>query len=106
MSPLRFPQIGVQTSVLSHDGSDLAAALETIVEIGDEAGLNERIADAFRGADLQIDANETLFSIHLEVPGLLRTLDLGWSRMLRGWSAASRRYVTPLRTRFRLNPLL
>jgi len=28
-SPLRQPQIGVQTTVLSHDGSDLAAALET-----------------------------------------------------------------------------
>src|SRR5256885_612046 len=35
-SPLRQPQIGVQTTVLSHDGSDLAAALQTILEIGDE----------------------------------------------------------------------
>jgi predicted ATPase len=75
LSPLRYPQIGAQTNVLSHDGSDLAAALETIVEIGDEAGLNETVAQAFRGARLRISANETLFSIHLEVPGLLRPLD-------------------------------
>jgi predicted ATPase len=35
-SPLRQPQIGVQTTVLSRDGSDLAAALQTILEIGDD----------------------------------------------------------------------
>ena len=40
-SPLRFPQIGAQTNVLSHDGSDLAAALETVLEIGDESALAE-----------------------------------------------------------------
>ena len=33
-SPLRQPRIGVQTPVLSQDGSDLAAALQTILEIG------------------------------------------------------------------------
>jgi predicted ATPase len=75
MSPLRYPQIGVHTNVLSHDGSDLAAALETIIEIGDEAALNESIARAFGGASLRISSNETLFSVHLQVPGLLRPLD-------------------------------
>jgi len=74
-SPLRFPQIGVHTNVLSHDGSDLAAALETILEIGDAAALNESIARAFGGASLRISAHETLFSVHLQVPGLLRPLD-------------------------------
>jgi predicted ATPase len=73
-SPLRFPQIGVQTNVLSQDGSDLAAALETIIEIGDESGLTETIAGAFRGARLRIEANGTMFSIYLEMPGLLRPL--------------------------------
>jgi predicted ATPase len=33
-SPLRRPQVGVRTPVLSHDGRDLAAALQTINEIG------------------------------------------------------------------------
>jgi len=62
-------------NVLSHDGSDLAAALETIIEIGDAAALNESIARAFGGAALRISSNETLFSVHLQVPGLLRPLD-------------------------------
>src|SRR5579863_10332149 len=42
-SPLRQPQIGVQTTVLSHDGSNLAAALRTILEIGDESALKDAI---------------------------------------------------------------
>ena len=75
LSPLRYPQIGVHTNVLSHDGSDLAAALETIIEIGDDAALSQTIARAFGGASLHITANETLFSVHFQVPGLLRPLD-------------------------------
>jgi len=73
-SPLRSPQIGVQTNVLSQDGTDLAAALQTIFEIGDEIGLAETVASAFRGARLRIEARATLFSVSLEVPGLLRPL--------------------------------
>src|SRR5260370_50820 len=75
LSPLRYPQIGVHTNVMSHDGSDLAAALETIIEIGDAAALSESVARAFAGASLHITSAETLFNVHLEVPGLLRPLD-------------------------------
>ena len=35
-SPIRQPQVGVRTPVLSHDGRDLAAAIQTILEIGRE----------------------------------------------------------------------
>ena len=73
-SPLRQPQIGVQTSVLSHDGSDLAAALQTILEIGDESALNEAIHQALGGASLRIQAEETEFKMSLQIPGLLRPL--------------------------------
>ena len=73
-SPLRQPQIGVQTPVLSHDGSDLAAALETVIEIGDDAALRDTVAAAFNGARLLIDCVDTLFSMRLEMPGLLRPL--------------------------------
>lgn len=38
-APARMPQIGTRTTVLSHDGADLAAALQTITEIGDAAAL-------------------------------------------------------------------
>ena len=73
-SPLRRPQIGVQTTVLSPDGTDLAAALQTILEIGDEALLREVVAQALGGASLMIEAADTSFSIRLQVPGLLRPL--------------------------------
>jgi predicted ATPase len=73
-SPLRLPQIGVQTTVLSHDGSDLAAALQTVMEIGDDNALRDLVAEAFGGASLQIEATDTLFDIKLRIPGLLRPL--------------------------------
>src|SRR5437773_1753868 len=46
-APARQPQLGTRTPVLHHDGRDLAAALQTIREIGDPAALDEAIADAF-----------------------------------------------------------
>ena len=74
-SPLRQPQIGVQTTVLSHNGSDLAAALQTVLEIGDDAALRATIAEGLGGATLLIESVDTLFSIKLQVPGLLRPLE-------------------------------
>ncbi len=73
-SPLRQPQIGVYTPVLNHDGSDVAAALETILEIGDGDALRQTVAEAFGGATLLIEAMDTLFSMRLQIPGLLRPL--------------------------------
>ena len=73
-SPLRQPQIGVQTPVLSPDGSDLAAALQTILEIGDEAALKEAIHQALGGAELLVQADQTEFRMSLRIPGLLRPL--------------------------------
>jgi predicted ATPase len=73
-SPVRQPQIGVYTPVLGHDGSDLAAALQTILEIGDAAALRQTVAEAFGGATLVIEAMDTLFSIKMKIPGLLRPL--------------------------------
>jgi len=73
-SPLRQPEIGVQTPVLSTDGQDLAAALRTIVEIGEDSALKEAVAEAFGGAELLIESIETSFSMKLRIPGLLRPL--------------------------------
>ena len=73
-SPLRQPQIGVQTPVLSHAGQNLAAALQTILEIGEDSALRETIAEAFGGAELLIESVETAFSMKLHIPGLLRPL--------------------------------
>jgi predicted ATPase len=74
-APARLPQLGTRTSVLHHDGRDLAAALQTIQEIGDVEALNDAISDAFPGAKLNILVQQDgRFSIELYQEGLLRPL--------------------------------
>jgi hypothetical protein len=46
-APARTAQVGTRTPVLSHDGADLAAALQTIREIGDVDALDEAVGHAF-----------------------------------------------------------
>ncbi|MFP3516096.1 AAA family ATPase [Pseudomonas sp. SIMBA_077] len=74
-APVRQPQLGTRTPVLHHDGRDLAAALQTILEIGDPQALHSAISDAFPGARLKI--NFLLggrFAIEFYQEGLLRPL--------------------------------
>lgn len=74
-SALRHPRVSVQTGALAHDGRDVAAALQTIREIGDGEALDEAIADAFAGATLEIlDAGDARLQAGLRVEGLLRPL--------------------------------
>src|SRR5262249_8924995 len=74
-SPVRAVQVGTRTPVLAHDGHDLAAALQTIIEIGDDEALDGAIADAFEGARLQITTDQARFHLALETPGVFRGLD-------------------------------
>ncbi len=74
-APARKPQLGTRTPVLHHDGHDLAAALQTIIEIGDGVTLHKTIDDAFPGARLRIVCHEdSRFSIEFHQEGLLRPL--------------------------------
>jgi predicted ATPase len=73
-APARRPQIGTHTPVLGHDGADLAASLQTIIEIGDPAALNEAIADAFPGAHVSIQRDNGWFELEMRQHGLLRPL--------------------------------
>jgi predicted ATPase len=73
-APARKPQIGTYTPVLGADGSDLAAAVQTIREIGDAAALEEAIGDAFPGCAIEITSNEGYFELHMAQHGLLRPL--------------------------------
>ena len=75
-APARRMQIATYTPVLAHDGHDLAAALQTIREIGDAAALSHAISDAFPGADLDIVGREGRLSIAMRQHGLLRALDV------------------------------
>jgi len=73
-APARQPQIGTHTPVLADDGSDLAAALQTIREIGDAEGLDRAVDDAFPGAEIEISQAEGRFEIAMRQHGLLRPL--------------------------------
>ena len=53
-APARAPQLGSRTPVLSGDGHDFAAALQTINEIGDADALYAAVADAFDGAQVAV----------------------------------------------------
>ncbi|HEF4760584.1 TPA: AAA family ATPase [Pseudomonas putida] len=74
-APVRQPQLGTRTPVLHHDGRDLAAALQTIIEIGDPEALQAAISDAFPGARLNIALLQGgRFAIEFFQEGLLRPL--------------------------------
>lgn len=73
-APARLPQIGTHTPVLGHDGSDLAAALQTIREIGDPHALDDAVHDAFPGARLEIESHNGRFETTMHQHGLLRPL--------------------------------
>lgn len=73
-APARQPQIGTYTPVLANDGADLAAALQTIREIGDSGALDRAVDDAFPGARIQVRVNEDRFETLMHQHGLLRPL--------------------------------
>jgi predicted ATPase len=73
-SPARLAQIGTFSPVLHHDGSNLAAALQTIVEIRVDEALKTTIEDAFPGSQLCVEAQNGRFELQLQQHGLLRPL--------------------------------
>lgn len=73
-APARLPQVGTHTPILGNDGSDLAAALQTIREVGDPAMLNRAVDDAFRGSMIEVLNIEGRFEISMHQHGLLRPL--------------------------------
>ncbi len=73
-SPTRTAQIGTFAPVLHHDGSNLAAALQTIIEIRPDEALPKTIEDAFPGSHLSIEAQNGHFELQLRQYGLLRPL--------------------------------
>lgn len=74
-SPLRRPQIGVRTPVLSDSGIDVAAALQTIKEIGDHEALHNAVHDAFPGSELIIKAEGSRFELLLQQKGMRRPFE-------------------------------
>ncbi len=73
-APARLPQVGTHTPALGHDGADLAAALQTIREIGDSQALDEAVEDAFPGAQVMVEHQDGRFETLMSQHGLLRPL--------------------------------
>lgn len=73
-APARKPQVGVYTPVLSSDGADLAAAVQTIREIGASDELDDVVADAFPGAEIEVSTEGPYFELLVRQHGLLRPL--------------------------------
>jgi predicted ATPase len=73
-APARQPQIGTHTPVLGDDGADLAAALQTILEIGDPPALARAVADAFPGGGIAVTNTAGRFEVEMGQHGLLRPL--------------------------------
>jgi predicted ATPase len=73
-APARQPRLGTRTPVLTHDGGDLAAAWQTIREVGDRQSLHAAVDDAFPGATVSIDSDDGRFTLRFNQHGLLRPL--------------------------------
>jgi predicted ATPase len=73
-APARSPQIGTRTTILDNDGADLAAAVQTICEIGEQEALVAAVADAFPGSALSVVSNDGRFELQMKQHGLLRPL--------------------------------
>ena len=74
-APARTSQIGTRTPVMSPDGADVAAALQTIREIGDAEALDQTIDLAFPGSRLTVESEGSgRLGLRLHQHGLLRPL--------------------------------
>jgi predicted ATPase len=73
-APARTPQVGTYTPVLCNDGTDIAAAIETIRLFGDGEGLDSTVEDAFPGSRLSVAADSGRFTLMMKQHGLLRLL--------------------------------
>jgi len=74
-SPMRRPRIGFWSPVLSHDGSNLAATLQTIAESGKELELDAIIESAFPGLGWAAVDGAGRFQLQLHKSGLGRAFD-------------------------------
>lgn len=73
LAPARQPQIGTRTTVLSNDGSDVAAAIQTIIETRSDI-LDKAVAAAFDGAAVAVGVREGVFDLQVQQSGMLRPL--------------------------------
>lgn len=73
-SPARAPQVGTWTPALGNDGSDIASAIQTMIELGEGELLSSVVEDAFPGSKLLVAAEQGRLSLQMSQHGLLRPL--------------------------------
>jgi predicted ATPase len=74
-APSRKPQVGTYTPIMASDGSDLAAAVQTIRGIGADGDMDAAVADAFPGARVVVTgADDGYLEVEMRQHGLLRPL--------------------------------
>ncbi|MFD7158929.1 AAA family ATPase [Kribbella sp. NPDC059898] len=73
-APARLVQVGTRTAVLAPDGADVAAALQTVRELGPRGALDEAIELAFPGSRIQVVNTAGRFEVAFHQHGLLRPL--------------------------------
>lgn len=73
-APARRVQVGTRTAVLAPDGADLAAALQTVRELGPRGALDEAIELAFPGSRIEVTNTAGRFEVAFHQHGLLRPL--------------------------------
>jgi predicted ATPase len=74
-APARRSQVATRTPVLANDGADLAAALQTIREIGNAEALDAAVDLAFPGSQVSIERDSgARLDLRLRQHGLLRPL--------------------------------
>ncbi|MGV3481032.1 MAG: AAA family ATPase [Sphingobium sp.] len=73
-APARRPQVMTYTPVLASDGADLAAAIATILAVGDADALRDAVEDAFPGSRIAVQGSD-YGVVEMRQPGLLRPLD-------------------------------
>jgi predicted ATPase len=74
-APARGSHVGTRTPILGNDGADLAAAIQTVREIGDADMLAEAVSDAFPKSEIFIRNAEGRFTLSMKQHGLLRPLE-------------------------------
>lgn len=73
-SAVRQPQIGFRAPVLADDGHNLAAAFQTIIEIGDDGLLRQVLAQAFPDSDFYVEVQQGFFHLLMQRDKILRPL--------------------------------
>ncbi|HEY2451824.1 MAG TPA: AAA family ATPase [Scandinavium sp.] len=73
-SSLRTPNVGHRSPALFSDGSNLAAAFQTIIEIGDSEILKEILSDAFPEYSFYCENENSLFVMKMQRKGVNRPL--------------------------------